>query len=547
MHVTVPETPDGVRSRDARRLLLTGLDPTARGGYATQGPRLYPGDTIDLPDGALILCVDKTITGTARGFRGHGVHDTFDAQVSVHLVTDDGLEAVWARHFKDAKSAYGATALKKFAALLEQHPPAVTEPVMVEEKCRPNRKDGACRWCGDQVRAQFGHWVEGETVEHWQRCPSTYAVGGPCADCGKPVKGGQGMRYIVRDGIGWVEHRHQTRSCEPVADLPVLRAPAIRPHPSGAAEPLQRRCRNGVAAECHWCGQRVAVDQGWRVGWHEDAYIEHDRCPGTGTGKGEVCALCGVDIVLGQGAYYPHRDNGRGGLRAEHLPEMLCTVVPAPSAAAQEAAFAERVAREREEAARQAELRRAEDERKERRRRKDRECRQAKAQAARAQDRRLSAQGTEVSRASECIMSKNIGHGRRAQLWEHTLTLDNGHVTRRWNVEVVGTDPGFNGEDYDPDPGETYEETDDKDAARATYSTLQAPTRRRDRYTRRWVEAPARGDRPCPPGRHCGNCAAPVPEGTGMVASLGLACDVDCYDAMADDHGDHDRRYHHRP
>ena len=43
------------------------------------------------------------------------------------------------------------------------------------------------------------------------------------------------------------------------------------------------------------------------------------------------------------------------------------------------------------------------------------------------------------------------------------------------------------------------------------------------------------------PTRHCDECGTGI-AGPGMVASLGLACDVDCYDAMADRPGRYAQR-----
>lgn len=42
------------------------------------------------------------------------------------------------------------------------------------------------------------------------------------------------------------------------------------------------------------------------------------------------------------------------------------------------------------------------------------------------------------------------------------------------------------------------------------------------------------------PTRPCGECGTPIPQGAGMAASLGLACRVECFDAMADRPGRYD-------
>jgi hypothetical protein len=43
-------------------------------------------------------------------------------------------------------------------------------------------------------------------------------------------------------------------------------------------------------------------------------------------------------------------------------------------------------------------------------------------------------------------------------------------------------------------------------------------------------------------GRRCGECGTPILKGAGMAASMGLACDVPCFDAMADRPGRYDTR-----
>ncbi|MFG3205306.1 hypothetical protein [Streptomyces sp. NPDC048192] len=54
------------------------------------------------------------------------------------------------------------------------------------------------------------------------------------------------------------------------------------------------------------------------------------------------------------------------------------------------------------------------------------------------------------------------------------------------------------------------------------------------------------GAMPCPAdgAKHCDNCGATSTVGGWIVASLGLACDVDCYDAMSDSTGAHALQYH---
>lgn len=538
MQITVPMAPEGVHPAAARRLALAGIDPDQRGGFATLGHRLHPGDTVDLTAGTLVLSVDKTTIGYETHHYTGKEYRVEDATVTVYLVQEDGtLIEMWSRHFKSAKSAYGPAVLKKLSALLAKYPaPTETAPTLLKEVRRPNSQDAICRWCDRPVRLRTGHVVSKGVVEHWEECPTDLAPGGPCVNCGERVRPGTGKTHVIREDDGWWENRHH--ECDPVAGLPVLRVPT---HPR-RSDATDRRATNGRAAECHWCAEQIAPHQGWLVGWHETARYEHDRCPELKVTGTPECALCGVDICLGEGVMVPHHQDGKGGRRPEHRADIMCALSPARSASAvkaqQEADRAE--AQARYEAARAKAA--AEEKRKKDRREAARRRKEEKAAAARAEDRRLCEGATEVSRESERLQAKKLGQERRAELWEHTLTLDNGHTTKRWNVEIVGTSAGWNGEDYDPDEGESLPETDVKADAQDQYRQW-SPVRHRDR-SGNWQSREPLGARPCPQGRHCDHCAAPVAEGEGMSASRGLACDQGCYDAMSDDRGAHARRYH---
>lgn len=69
-------------------------------------------------------------------------------------------------------------------------------------------------------------------------------------------------------------------------------------------------------------------------------------------------------------------------------------------------------------------------------------------------------------------------------------------------------------------------------ARRAREAASAAAEARRDAEARHAAEAA---------GRYCDECGVLIVHGA-MTASLGLACDVDCYDAMADRPGRHAQR-----
>lgn len=539
MQFTVPPADKGVK---ARRLALTGIDPDQKGGFATLGHRLHPGDQVQAPTGALILCVDKTTLDHTTSYNTGARVPIQDATVTVHLVNETGLTQLWQRHFKTAKSAYGAAVLNKLTTLLATHPAPDQEPEVIEEVQRTNRKPGTCRWCSHTVAARAGHVVDAQAVEHWHQCPTRLSVGGPCARCGEHTSQADAEVVLARQGRGWWQTLHRSE-CAPRPDLPDLRVSAHGPELS--AEQCRRQS-NAITRPCHWCGQDIGPEQGWLAGFGEQVRYEHTRCPDRMVPTGAHCALCGVDMVPGQGRMAPHRSQGQGGLRPEHDPLMCCTLIDAPSAAVVAAEREQGRLRARERVARDQAEKAEEEAKKEARRAKARARRQAKKEALAAEDRRLSAQGQEVSRTSKIIRSKKVDGQSTAYVHEHTLTLDNGHLTRRWQTVVHSTANGFNGEDYDPDPGFRGTETEDKERALEEYGALGS-----ERYRTRggFVSRLKVGAVPCPPkgAEHCDHCGISEHDGGGwMMASLGRACGVDCYDAMSNDRGNHAVLYHPR-
>jgi len=203
---TVPPQPKGIDS--IWRKTVTGLNSRQRGGAIIEGEWLSPGDEVSAPSGTLVICVDQKM------LRWEWIRDVKDAEVSVSLVTDQGLSEQWRRRFKTSAGAFGATTVKKIGALLEQYPVPAGTITVVSEARRPPQREGKCRWCHGSVSSWNGHLVghgEDIQVEHWQDCPTHQpAPGAPCALCGVTVThGGSTVRMLVREGQGRWEVRHR--------------------------------------------------------------------------------------------------------------------------------------------------------------------------------------------------------------------------------------------------------------------------------------------------------------------------------------------------
>jgi hypothetical protein len=138
----------------------------------------------------------------------------------------------------------------------------------------------------------------------------------------------------------------------------------------------------------------------------------------------------------------------------------------------------------------------------------------------------------ETSRQKLYDKALNPG-GERMHLAEVTVVLEDGEPAVWWEVAAYG------GGVEDDDRGGRYFVHDDARSVYQLYKYEAEPYR----PARRRAAATA----PCPAGgaEHCGNCGTTSAPGGWMIASLGLSCDdVDCYDAMADARGAHDRKYH---
>jgi hypothetical protein len=131
-------------------------------------------------------------------------------------------------------------------------------------------------------------------------------------------------------------------------------------------------------------------------------------------------------------------------------------------------------------------------------------------------------------------------HGTGVRVERHDFTVAGDSTVSLWRVIDYRWSVG---EDADVDEKKTVWDSDTDALAhartvRARQRAHASPTTRdNDDYD---------GDRPCPAdgAEHCDHCARPLGPGQGMIASLGRACGVECYDAMADAPGRHAARHH---
>ncbi|MER7223299.1 hypothetical protein [Streptomyces rubradiris] len=112
-----------------------------------------------------------------------------------------------------------------------------------------------------------------------------------------------------------------------------------------------------------------------------------------------------------------------------------------------------------------------------------------------------------------------------------------------WDVETYGggrPTGAYEDDGYEPDDrgGRYYRLSDARDEyQRHKWAPMPYTPPRRPRFE----PAPCPAD---PSVKHCDHCGGTSAVGGWMAASLGRACSVDCFDAMANEHGAHARRYH---
>lgn len=430
--ITVPPTPAGLHRAACWRKTVTALDTDRKGGFAVEGEFLHAATVVKLTAGTLIVAVDKATTGWTQDYYT-GKHVALEDATVTALLADpqapDGLRELWSRHYKTAKSAFGATTIRKLTALLVEYPAPNGPVTLVTDARRRNTKAGACRWCKEHLPADYGHiaYDDHTLIEHWQKCSFRPAANGDtCALCGVTVATEQAQVVMVREGTGRWETQHRSR----------------------------------------WGNRDCRVDP------------------------------------------YPSFEEQRAERRA-----------------AAEAEAKEKARKEKEAAKREA-------------RKAERDAAEEAAHLA-EQDRvaRLAVVATETDE----LYSKALGESRRATLTENLHTLEDGTTTTDWTLTIESTDSGWNGEDYDPEPGTETRYTRLAEARSAYQGKRYTPPAPRRTFRAPRAAEPATC--PTPNVTHCGNCGTTQAIGGWMSASLGTSC-PECYDDMADGHGDHDLRYH---
>ncbi|MFF8696298.1 hypothetical protein ACF08W_29205 [Streptomyces sp. NPDC015144] len=243
VRVEIPAVPDGADVHRSWRRALTGLDERAEGDAVVLGPEVGHGAVVKTVPGALLLVMDQHVTGWGEAYRTGKPYPLMDAAVTLHLVQDDGaLKALWTRHFKRAKGAFGSAGLTQLRKHLAAHPPAEELPLDVVDPGpgRPNFRPGPCRWCAAVLQKGQGVLVgrgEAAQVEHNRECSSVLAEPGTyCARCGGSVAPRSARLVVVREGVGRREVQHTGR-CE---DHPSFEEYEQRAAQRRAAEEEQR-------------------------------------------------------------------------------------------------------------------------------------------------------------------------------------------------------------------------------------------------------------------------------------------------------------------
>ncbi|RZU28213.1 hypothetical protein EV284_6379 [Streptomyces sp. BK022] len=306
----------------------------------------------------------------------------------------------------------------------------------------------------------------------------------------------------------------------PVGDLPV------RVTDPGPGRP------NLKAGVCRWCGGKLAAHAGVIVGHGPEAELEHNRhCPLADLAQvGTPCGRCGVPVAPSTARVVLVRE-GTGRREVQHTGR--CADHPSLEEYEQQrAAEAEqRAAEKAAEAKREAK----------------RAAAKAKRDAARAVKQVAEREAAEALRARfealdivevtsrEELYDKGLNpYGERMRLVEISAQLSDGAPATWWEVEAYG-----GGLEEPDDRGGRYFLRDDARSEYQQYKYEREPYRPEPRR-------PRIGDVPCPPGgaKHCAHCGTTTAPAGWMIASLGLACEVDCYTHLANDHGAHARLHH---
>lgn len=98
--VTIPSVPPD--STGYWRRVVTGIDPTQRGGYAVLGHFVQPGERLTVPLGTLVLVVDKNAYERTGGPRLGAGRIMESATVRILKARTRGLVEVWSRDYRSA-------------------------------------------------------------------------------------------------------------------------------------------------------------------------------------------------------------------------------------------------------------------------------------------------------------------------------------------------------------------------------------------------------------------------------------------------------------
>lgn len=289
---------------------------------------------------------------------------------------------------------------------------------------------------------------------------------------------------------------------------------------------VEARRPNAKPGSCRHCERPIGAGNGHLVGHGEAVMVEHyEQCPARTANSGAECARCGREVV-GHHAHQEYfRDGGLGWVTLHRDSDCHLLVPPLPTPAEHAAQLAAENARQQESRKAEAEVRAKADARKRERAAKRAIAKAAARERAEADAARVHADGIEVvSRVETEISSKGVNRTARARLLKTVTTYADKTVVTQWTA--VGAEEEHTS---------LHEEE-----ARNHYRSWKWETddRRPVRYEPVSSACPGRDV------KHCDNCGSTTPQGGWMIASLGLACNEDCYTDMADERGRHDRRYH---
>jgi len=350
------------------------------------------------------------------------------------------------------------------------------------------------------------------------------------------------LHFVQDDGTLkklWNRHFKTAKGAFGSAGLGQIRKHlAVRPQPSEVPlvvvdpGPGVPNLKPGV---CRWCAEPLAKGAGVLAGRGRDAQVEHRReCPWTLAEAGSVCALCERPVAPRTARVVVVRE-GAGRREVRH--QGPCDGQLSPEE------YERRAAEQRADLDRLEELRRAEEAKAARRKAaaaerrraaKEEKEKAAKALAEATKERVARLDVVEAPRSRDLYDKKLSPSGERMRLTETRVRLSDGEEAVWWDVVTYG---GYAGEG-DDDRGGRYYRLDDARWTYQQYSYQEEPYQRRPRERVGAVRCPEDG------ARHCDNCGTTVSVGGWMSASLGLACDTDCYTAMSDAPGAHAARYH---